>query len=267
MVTALTTPHRGCDTNQLTAHHALVFFCGELFNQRTCLKNKTDKLKHRKTFLSQPRISKASERRRQTEILWDVWLWARWLFRVWGWEGARVCWDGGLRKKQVWDSGRDSHIWGNIPKKLPRIPPASPPNTRLECSQEKFLSPCLALSEFTISMNLHSGGAHEAAVVRCKKTKPRQVSITHGHETVLVDTLEVFGCSLNKDRLGAYHKPHSRVTRLKETQSLVPEAQHLWERPGCDVVRILPDLLLNTVTHFQTFASTRFQRSLSKSQV
>lgn len=64
-------------------------------------------------------------------------------------------------------------------------------------------------------------------MVGCKKTKPRQVSTTHGRETVLVDTLEVFRCSLNKDRLGAYHKRHGRVTRLKETQSLVPEAQHL----------------------------------------
>ena len=72
MVTALTTPHWGCDTNRLTAHHALVFFCGELFNQGTCLKNKTDKLKHRRTFLSQPRISKASERRRQTERFYGM---------------------------------------------------------------------------------------------------------------------------------------------------------------------------------------------------
>ena len=214
MVTALTTPHWGCDTNQLTAHHALVFFCGELFNQRTCLKNKTDKLKHRKHSL----VNQGSARHLREEGKHRDFMGCLALLRVWGWEGAGVCWDGGLRK-QVWDSGRDSHIWGNIPKKLPRIPPASPPNTRLECSQEKLLSPCLALFEFTTSTNLCSGGAHEVAVVRCEKTKPRQASTTHGHETVLADTLEVFGCSLNKDMLGAYHKPHSRITRLKETVS------------------------------------------------
>lgn len=32
MVTALTAPHWGGDTDQLTAHHALIVFCGELFN-------------------------------------------------------------------------------------------------------------------------------------------------------------------------------------------------------------------------------------------
>lgn len=68
MITALTTPHWGSDTNQFTAYHALIFFCSQLFNQRTCLKNKTDKLKHRKTFFSQQRISKSFEKIIQTDF-------------------------------------------------------------------------------------------------------------------------------------------------------------------------------------------------------
>lgn len=64
-------------------------------------------------------------------------------------------------------------------------------------------------------------------MVRCKKPKPRHVPTTHGGEMVLVDALKVFGCSLKKDRLDAYHKSHGRITRLRETQSLAPEAQRL----------------------------------------